>query len=374
MSKTHRWIADSEQLAELVGRVGAGPLAVDTEADSFHHYREKVCLIQLSFDGEDVLLDTLSEVSLGPLAPVLANPAVRKIFHGSDYDLRLLHRDLDLRVRGLFDTMIAARLVGERSFGLASLLERNFGVRLDKRFQRADWSRRPLTDEMREYAATDTRHLAELAERLEERLTSLGRLAWASEEFERLERVRWAAEPAEEPFRRVKGSGKLDRAALAILRELHGMRDSRARSRDVPPFRVLRDEVLVRVAAAAASARDPTPSPSSLPPSWRDGSRRVDIVSAIERGLKLPEAEYPERQKRIRKRLAGDLERRFLGARADRDRLAKELDLDSSVLAPRALLERSIELLGGGGDLDDVPELRRWQAELLGPILTRWAG
>ena len=188
-----RWVQDRESLAESTGEIAAGPVAIDTEADSFHHYREKVCLIQVTFGTTTLLVDPLAVTELGPLGAVLEDPAVLKVLHGADYDLRLLDRDHGVRPRNLFDTMIAARLTGERSFGLAPLLASHLDVRLDKKYQLADWSRRPLPPEMAEYAAADTRHLLDLREILADRLTELGRLEWAEEEFGRLESVRWTA-------------------------------------------------------------------------------------------------------------------------------------------------------------------------------------
>ena len=195
------WIRETGNLSDTLAAVGAGPLALDTEADSLHHYPEKVCLVQLTFGGADHLVDPLAGVDLAPLGRILADRAVTKILHGSDYDLRVLHRDFGLELVGLFDTMIAARLTGERSFGLAALLETHFGIKLEKKFQRADWSLRPLTAEMESYAALDTRHLEALAGRLGEQLEQLGRTAWAEEEFRALEGVRWSAPDPEDAVR-----------------------------------------------------------------------------------------------------------------------------------------------------------------------------
>ena len=230
------WVDRTPILAEHIARVRSGPLALDSEADSFHHYHEKVCLIQLSFGESDLLLDPLSDLDLAPLGALLADRRLTKILHGADYDIRMLRRDLGLEIRGLFDTMVAARLVGERSFGLSALLEKFFDVKLDKRFQRADWSRRPLPVEMKRYAVRDTRYLEELAGLLQRRLEELGRVEWADEEFGRLESVCWVSERRpEEAFLRVEGIQALNRAELAVARELALLRESTARRRDGRP-------------------------------------------------------------------------------------------------------------------------------------------
>lgn len=212
MDPAAEWINTTEGLERALAGAESGPLAVDTESDSLHHYPEKVCLIQISLGDADYLVDPLSEVSLDPLAERLRDPAVLKVLHGADYDVRMLQRGFGMRFAGLYDTMIAARFAGETRFGLAALLERHFGVEMDKRFQRADWSVRPLTPDMARYATLDTHYLAGLHELLDERLGELGRREWAAEEFERLEAVVTAPSgPPEEGFRRVKGGGKLER-------------------------------------------------------------------------------------------------------------------------------------------------------------------
>ena len=217
MDRQASWIDRTDALENALSDLGKGPLAIDTEADSLHHYPEKVCLIQLSFGARDYLVDPLAEVSLEPLAERLRDGSIVKILHGADYDLRMLHRGFGVTFTGLFDTMIAARIIGETRFGLAALLEQFFDVPMDKKFQRADWSIRPLTPEMARYAAMDTHYLIPLYDKLVARLEELGRRGWAAEEFERLEQIRTAPRAAaEEGFRRVKGAGKLDRRQLAV--------------------------------------------------------------------------------------------------------------------------------------------------------------
>lgn len=369
MSGAETWIASTEALARAATTVGAGPLALDTEADSFHHYREKVCLVQLSFHGADRLVDTLAGVDLAPLASLLADRSVRKILHGADYDLRLLAREHGITIAGLYDTMIAARLGGARSFGLAALLERHFGVVLDKRLQRADWSIRPLPEAMLDYAMLDTRYLEGLAGLLDERLAELGRRGWAEEEFVRLEGVRWTTpEPADaEAFRRVKGSGSLDGRGLALLRELFALRDASARERDVAPFRVAHDELLLRIARAAAAGRVAT---REFPAGW-SGARAARWREAVERGLAVAGDRLPGRAERRSRRPPPERERRLRALKAERDRLAAALDIEPSVLAPHSLVERAVEEIERGADPAALPEMRRWQAAVLGPLLAR---
>jgi ribonuclease D len=328
--------------------------------------------MQLSFGGKDLLVDTLSGIDLSVLADVMRDGSVRKILHGADYDVRMLGRDCGLIVRGLFDTMVAARLVGERAFGLAALLDKYVGVRLDKRHQRADWSLRPLAPELLRYAALDTRHLATLCELLEARLVELGRSSWAEEEFRRLERVRWEGDRRDgEPWRRVKGVGALTRRQLAVVRELADLRERSARDRDVPPFRVMRDEVLVAVARGATSeAGRAVLELPGLPRSWRQGGRARVLLEAVERGLALEAQACPEPPSKGRPpRRSRRTEARLRRMSRERDRVANGLGLDPSVLAPRALLEGLVAQVDAGQPLEELAELRGWQLRLLGPVV-----
>jgi len=367
-----RWVDRTEDLAEVAAGIPPGPLGVDSEADSFHHYREKVCLIQLSFGQTDVLVDTLSGIDLSILGGVLRDGAVRKILHGADYDVRMLERDCGLTLRGLFDTMVAARLVGERAFGLSALLDKYLGVKLDKRHQRADWSVRPMPPELVRYAALDTRHLAALADLLEARLVELGRGAWAEEEFRRLERLRWDGDRRDgEAWLRVKGIGALTPRQLAVVRELAELRERSARDRDVPPFRVMRDEVLVAAARHATSepGRAVIETPG-LPRAWRRGGRARAILEAVERGLRLDARMCPQPPRRERPpRRSRREEARLRRMGRERDRIAAALGLEPAVVAPRALLERLLAQLEAGEPLEALAELRGWQLRLLGPVI-----
>ncbi len=370
MSREIVWIAETEQLRTELSGLGAETLSLDSEADSFHHYQEKLCLIQLSFGSRDLLVDPLAEVDLSILQPALADPSTRKLLHGADYDLRLLDRDCGLEIHGLFDTMIASRLVGERAFGLAALLDKFVDVKLDKRFQRADWSLRPLTREMKNYAAMDTRHLAELAVLLEARLRELGRLEWAAEEFRVLEAVRWSVDrdPAD-AFLRVKGATRLDPRGLAVLRELFALRDAEASRRDVPPFRVFRNEVLIALSGRPPSDESDLKSVQGMPRSWLSGSRATRLVDAARRGMELPDSELPARPERRGRRRDPEIEARIAGLAKARDRVADDLGIETSVLAPRSLLEQILKTAAGGGELGETPGIRRWQTELLRPVL-----
>ncbi|HQT95424.1 MAG TPA: HRDC domain-containing protein [Thermoanaerobaculaceae bacterium] len=344
----------------------AGTVVLDTESDSLHSYHHKVCLIQLSFAGEHAILDPLAigREGLWPLAEVLADPRVEKLMHGADYDLRVLDRDLGARVVRLADTQVAAQLLGEPQTGLAALVEREAGVVLDKKYQRADWGARPLPAEMLAYAAGDTAYLDLVRTRLAVRLDELGRGVWWAEECEALEAVRWEA-PVPDPlaFERIKGAKKLAGEARDRLAALHAWREGVASAEDVPPFKVLRGETMLALAAAPPAD---LAALGAAPGVGRGTVRRAgrEVLRVLASAPQLPPK--PKGQ-----RFAIDREReaRLKQTREARDRVAKELGIEPGVLAPRAGLERVVDGLPGAEAALAVCLGRRWRASVLAPAL-----
>ena len=357
-----KWIDRQDALESALGRVGAhAQIAVDTEADSLHSYFDKVCLIQMSVPDEDLIVDPLARVDLKPFGDLLANPDITKVFHGGDYDLRILHRDFGFVVRNLIDTSICAQLLGYEGLGLAALLDRHFGVKLNKTHQRADWSMRPLPPDMLEYAAMDTHHLIELAAKLREELIALGRWTWALEEFSRLENVRYReVEDEGETWRKVKNIGNLDRRSLAIVRGLHGWRDALARKADRPPFKVMGNEMMVEISKARPQNVRDLAQIKAVPRYHVDRYGR-ELVGIVREAMAIPEADLPERNEPKPWIRDKTLDARINKLKTVRDRVAKELKIDGSVLAPRHVLSA----VATGGSLD-VPAMREWQKQLLG--------
>lgn len=239
--------ADFERLLEAAEADAA--IAVDTEADSFFSYRDKVCLIQVTAGGEDWLVDPFADLDVGRLGPVLEDPNTVKVFHDAEYDVLILRREYGFRFRGLFDTRVAAAVLGSQTPGLASVLEEEFGVRLDKSQQRSDWAQRPLSDKQVAYARLDTRFLLPLMERQRAALDEQGRAMIVESECRRLEAL--DPPPAEahpDDFVKIKGARSLDPAGASALRELHAMREKLAERHDIPPFRVLGNKALLQVA------------------------------------------------------------------------------------------------------------------------------
>lgn len=356
-----------ENLAERLA--GERVLALDLEADSLHHYREKVCLIQIATTRQVYLVDPLAVPDMGPLAPILADPAVRKVFHGADYDIRSLHRDFGIQVRNLFDTMIACQFLGEKEVGLAAVLKKRFGADLDKRFQKADWSKRPLEREMIEYAAADTRFLVGLYRELESELKELGRLSWVLEEFELLSEVRAVDREGEPFYCRFKGAGRMDRRTLAVLEELLRFRDERARLLDRPPFRVLSNETIRELAEKKPRKAEDLAGIPGLAPRSADRYGR-DILKAISVGCGLPEDLLPRIQRPPRPEKDPVREERLKRLKRWREAKARQLGMDAGILVNNALLEilaRDVPRDMTGLEL--IPAMRQWQKRELGAEL-----
>jgi ribonuclease D len=330
-------------------------LAVDTEADSLHAYPEKVCLIQISTVAGDELIDPLSGINLDPLLDALSGHEL--IMHGADYDLRLLLKHHEFVPSAIFDTMLAARLLGERQFGLSHLVEKYLGVKLEKGPQKANWALRPLTERMERYARNDTHHLKPLEDRLKPELESKGRLAWHQETCARLIEECTHAQPADaDVVWRIKGSHLLGRPALAILRELWHWREGEALAANRPPFFILSHEAMVEIAGAAATER---PIETFLP---RHASerRRNALQQAVTRGLKIPAEQYPKILTRTGQRPTEAERKRFLELQKHRDAKADGLGIDPTLIASRATLADLAR------DWDrHIGELMRWQKELM---------
>jgi ribonuclease D len=347
---------------------GISELAIDTEGASFHRFVDRIYLIQLSTRQQTAILDPLavSSQTLAPLGVLLESPKVEIVLHDADYDLRLIHQDYGWHVRRIFDTRVAAQLLGLRAFGLAALLERYFGVRLDKKHQRADWSMRPLLPDMLDYAALDTMHLLELRDRMREELERKGRLAWASEEFERLEGTKWDAEDPAATFLRVKGARDLSRRELAVLRELVPWRDRVAKEMDRATFRVIGNEQLLEIARRQPGTRNELAEIRGVSRGIQE-NRAAELLAAVRRGLDVQEADLPKFPKAPRWDRDPQFDAKVNALKTVRDEASQRLDLDPGVLASRERLEavarrspRSLEELG------EIPELRKWQIEVLG--------
>ncbi|HEV2327173.1 MAG TPA: HRDC domain-containing protein [Verrucomicrobiae bacterium] len=349
-------IDTEEKLAAFLPKLRAADwVSLDTEADSLHAYPEKMCLIQVSIAGSDHLIDPLSRINLTPLLDALN--AHELIMHGADYDLRLLEKHHEFVPSAIFDTMLAGRLLGERQFGLSALVEKFLSVTLDKGSQKANWAQRPLTERMEKYARADTHHLKPLADKLRSELAAKGRLAWHQESCARL--IDHCARPQVidlDLMWRVKGSARLSRAGLAILRELWRWREREAVRANRPPFFILNHEKLVDI-AAVASVKRPV---DNLLPRQLSPRRRAALLEAVTAGLAVTTDAQPEIIRHHFQRPSDAEFRRYRELEKVRDAHANELGIDPALIASRPVL----------GDLardwdDYAPLLMNWQRELL---------
>jgi ribonuclease D len=361
------YLDDDHEVASFLGTIAATQdLAIDTEGASFHRFVDRVYLLQLSTPTEHAVLDPLAIAPPAGLGALVQDPAVQVVFHDADYDLRLLRQDYGWKVRGLFDTRVAAQLLGVKQFGLAALLGEHFGVKLDKKHQRADWSMRPLTADMLAYAAQDTMHLLALRDILRDQLERADRMAWAVEEFARLEAVEFSADDPANAFLKLKGARDLSRRELALLRELVQWRDSVAATLDRATFRVMGNETLLDIARTAPRSASELAAIKGVPRSLSE-NRIADVLQAVTRGLAVSAEELPQFPKAPRWDRDPKFEERVSALRTVRDTVAGRLDLDPGVLCSRERLETVARKVPTTlEELEAIPDLRRWQIGLMG--------
>jgi len=363
---------DLDALAQELS--GEKVLAFDTEADSFYHYFDKTCLVQVATRRQIYLIDPLSiggPRELSPLAPVFASPEIRKIFHAAEYDLFVLKRDCSFEFANLFDTMISAQLLGYPSVGLSSIAERHFGVKLPKDEQRSDWSRRPLRPAQLTYAAADVLYLVPLAEKLEKELRQVRRMRWAREEFEALARRSWPDREFDEyGYLRIKGARGMESRKLSVLRELYLMRDQRAREWDRPPFKVLGNRTLLEIAQTCPRKLSELSRIKGITDLLL---RRIgrDVIEAVRRGRKQEHGPLP-RLGTGRRRMDRQADRRLAALKKWRAGRAAELEMDPGVFCPNAGLEAiAWRAPQSQEDLADLSELKSWFVREFGAEATK---
>jgi len=355
------WIETLPRLEEAIRILGqAKIIGVDLEADSMYHYFEKVCLLQISTESSSYIMDPLALRDLSALRPLFSNPRIRKVFHGADYDIRSLHRNFQIAVENLFDTQSACKFLGLRETGLEALLRSRFHVELNKKYQRADWSQRPLSPEMVEYAAMDGRYLIPLARMLEKELEEKNRLAWVEEECLLLSKVRFMPPNHAPLFLKVKGAFRLDPRSLAVLAALLEFREIQAQELDLPPARVLRNELLLELAVKKPLSLEELEKGEILSrgQSGRYGTR---LLQEIHRALALPKENLPVYPREARPDLSTSVRKRVKALKAWREMRAKHLGLEPGILMNNELINalalknpRSIKEMG------EIPGLKKW--------------
>lgn len=342
-------------VGELISSLpsGDGKVGLDLEADSLYRYAERICLVQVCYDDEVKLIDPLAGESLDPLVEWLSS--ARIWMHGADYDMTLMLAEWKMVPPMLYDTQIAAQLLGHQRFGYASLVEQYFGVELSKSSQKADWGKRPLSSKMLEYACNDVRYLLPLANEVEARLRELGRYEWFLESCEAAQARVKKREGEEKESWRVSGSGRLQPVGLSFLRAVWNWRDGEAASWNRPSFMVATNKQLIMWATDLAEGRKIN-LPSKLRP-----DRCQRLRAAIAEAEEIPESEWPVRPKRIRQRFDATFEQRLKEVMEARNKIAVNLGIDPSVIASRGVIE---QVISGRVEPSDI--LLKWQLSLLG--------
>jgi len=364
---SYEWIETLPRLegtARILGQ--AKTIGVDLEADSMYHYFEKVCLIQIATESASYVIDPLALRDLSALHPVFSNSRIRKVFHGADYDIRSLYRDFRLEVENLFDTQLACKFLGLRETGLEALLRSRFQVELNKKYQRADWSQRPLSPEMVEYAAMDGRYLIALARMLEKELEEKSRVSWVEEECLFLSKVRFPP-PSHDPlYLKVKGAFLLDPRSLAVLEALLEFREAQAQKSDLPPFKVLGNEPLLELAMKKSLRLEELETAKVLSRKQIDryGTR---LLQEIHRAMAIPDKDLPVYPRGAKPVLSSPVRKRVKALKTWRDMRANNLGLEPGILLNNALINdlalKNPRLIK---EMEEIPGMKKWLQDHFG--------
>ena len=360
-------IVSNSELDRFAGRlVKQRVIGVDLEADSMYHFQEKVCLIQIATRTTTAVIDPLQIKNLAVLKPAFRSADILKVFHGADYDVRSLYRDFKISINNLFDTELACRFLGFKESGLNAVLKKRYNVRLDKKYQRKDWSKRPLPDEMIAYAAKDVRYLIPLAKSLQQELSHKERLPWVEEECKYLSKVRPANTDAGPLFPSFKGAGKLGPRGLAVLEELLQLRKKIARKQDKPLFRVIGNKTLLQLAESRPLKL------SKLLKSEILGAKQIDrygksIIAAVQKAQQIPTTDLPRYPRKTAPRVPAVVAKRVKELRHWRDRKAQQLKVDPAIVCTKALISTlAVQQPLTMGGLSKIKELKAWQASEFG--------
>lgn len=366
----YKYISDKEGLKEVAHLLnGAQTVAVDLEADSMFHYREKVCLIQMAKNDHHWVIDPLMIKDLSPLVPLFADESVEKVFHGADYDIRSLCRDFKIKVNNLFDTELACRFLGMTQTGLAHILAERFQVQVDKKFQKKDWSKRPLPAAMLEYAMSDVAYLVELAGMLKKELKTAGRYEWVKEECRLLSQVRPLDREQRPLFLRFSGAGKLDRRSLAVLEALLVVRDEMAKKKDRPLFKIMSNRALLQLALNKPSSLSELKKTRSL--SDKQMAMYADkVLTAINDTMIVSPNALPIYPHRNRTAVNERQMKRMQALKARRDTLAETYAMPPGLLINNAQIGIIAESNPSNrAQLMAIEGLRAWQVDALGDAL-----
>ncbi|MDH4204111.1 MAG: HRDC domain-containing protein [Desulfobacteraceae bacterium] len=346
-------------------------VAVDLEADSMYHYKEKVCLIQIATEKISVVVDPLAIKNLAPLNPIFSNPDIKKIFHGADYDVRSLYRDFKIRINNLFDTELACRFLGIKETGLQAVLKMFFNVNVDKKYQKKDWSKRPLPKEMMAYASKDVIYLLPLARMLIHRLKKIDRMTWVLEECEDLSKVRPVLSNEAPLFMKFKGAGRLKSRSLAVLEALLQFRKRVAEKKDKPFFKIIGNESIMKITTARPVTLRRLKNIKAL------SNRQIsmygnDLIKVVAKPLKIPESELPVFPSQKPPVLPNGASAKIKALKFWRASKASTLGIDPGILCNNALITAiAVKNPGDSKSLETVKEMKNWQKQAFGAEIIR---
>lgn len=371
----YRLITEPEELEAIIpDLMRETVLGMDIEADSMYHFAEQICLVQIATESECLVIDPLAIKDLSPLRPLFQDPAITKIFHGASYDVRCLGMCYDIRINNLFDTEIACRILGMNETGLNAVLQQTFKVTLDKKYQKKDWSRRPLSGGMLAYAARDVLYLIPLWRHLSGELEKLRRTAWAEEECRLISAARPAPENGQPLFKKVKGAGRLDRRSLAVLESLLKKRLDIARKKDLPPFKVFNPTTLLRLAEEKPANQNALRR-SKILSDKQMSMYGESVCRAIKKALEIKDHDLPFYPREKRKPLSRKAALRLNALKQWREETAESLKIDAGLILPNALASRvARENPQTRQALDNIDELKEWQKKTFGEEIIKVLG
>lgn len=346
-------------------------IGFDLEADSMHHFPEKVCLLQVATKNDIFIIDTIKLKELSPLKQIFSNREITKIFHGADYDVRSLYRDFNIEITNLFDSELASRFLGVKETSLEAVIRRRFNVSLEKKFRKRDWSKRPLMDDMLFYAVDDVKYLVPLCEILEKELDDIGRLSWVKEECDILCRVRPDAASDEPLFLRFKGAGKLKPETLAILEALLSFRKQIAEKKDIPFFKIIGNASLLKLAETRPDSIKKIISSKALSNKQIDMYGK-DMLAIINKATKIPEVMLPVYPKKKNNTVSTAALKRIEAIKAWRNNKAVKLKIDPGLMLNKALITAiGINNPVSLSQLELISGMKNWQRAVFGEEILR---
>ncbi|MCG8689534.1 MAG: HRDC domain-containing protein [Desulfobacterales bacterium] len=346
-------------------------IGVDLEADSMHSFTEKICLIQIAAGGRAFLVDPFLINDFSSFSKILEDPDIIKVFHGSDFDVRSLDRELSVEIQNLFDTEIACRFLNIRERGLGALLKAYFDVYVDKKFQKVDWSKRPLKEDMIAYSVGDVANLVELHDRLKSELQGIGRLSWAAEEFVVQSKVKYESNHKPPLFKRFKGAGKLDNRSLAVLEHLLQVRLCQAEKKDMPLFKIMSNQSIMTMATERPRSIKAILDLKALSKK-QAGMYGQLCVDAVKEALSLPHKDLPSYPKTRMPRKTPKVLNRIDQLKKMREKASNTIGMEPGFLINNNLIcSIAFSNPATKKDLAAIEPIRNWQVEALGEdILT----